>query len=204
MSDAAFWNKIAAKYSKDTISDMPAYVQTRDRMLELLQPHHRVLELGCGTGSTAYELANGVDRYIGTDVSPAMIEIAQAKQTSDTPEHLSFAVQDVTTMPAGQNDVVLALNLFHLVPNLEEALNGIFAALPSGGMLIAKTALMKDGPWIIPKVLPFLKMIGKAPSFRNLNEAELIGLFENTGFVVNETLIQKGMVPRIFTVVTKP
>ena len=46
MSDAAFWDKAAAKYAKDAISDMTAYEATRDRIRQLLKPHHRILEIG--------------------------------------------------------------------------------------------------------------------------------------------------------------
>jgi len=129
MTDAAFWDKIAPKYAKDAIADLPAYEQTRDRMRDILQPHHRVLELGCGTGSTALELADKVDRYHGTDVSPGMIAIAQGKQSDETPAHLSFSARAAGDLPKGPHDVVIALNLFHLLPNLETVLETVWDTL---------------------------------------------------------------------------
>ena len=144
MTDAAFWDKIAPKYAKNPITDMNNYRATLDRIKAILQPHHRVLEIGCGTGSTALELADGVDRYIGTDASTGMIKIAQAKIQKDAPEHLRFAVHAAEDMPAAPHDVILALNLLHLVPNLEEVFDRTYEALPSGGLFIAKTPLLKD------------------------------------------------------------
>ncbi len=47
MTDAAFWDKAAPKYAKDPISDMDGYHETLNRMKTILQPHHRVLEIGC-------------------------------------------------------------------------------------------------------------------------------------------------------------
>ena len=204
MTNAAFWNKAAPKYAKDAIGDMPAYEETLDRMREILQPHHRVLELGCGTGSTALELADSVDRYIATDVASKMVEIAQEKLTEQSPQNLSFAVQDAGVMTSGSNDVVLALNLLHLLPDLENTLAEIYKALPSGGLLISKTGLLKDGLWLLPLVIPLMRAIGKAPFVRSLSEEVLIGLLENAGFKVTEKLVQGGMVPRVFIVAQKP
>jgi ubiquinone/menaquinone biosynthesis C-methylase UbiE len=204
MTNAAFWNKAAPKYAKDAIGDLPAYEETLDRMREILQPHHRVLELGCGTGSTALELADSVDRYIGTDVASKMVEIAQGKLTEQSPQNLSFAVQDAGVMTSGSNDVVLALNLLHLLPDLENTLAEIYKSLPSGGLLISKTGLLKDGLWLLPLVIPLMRAIGKAPFVRSLSEEILIGLLENAGFKVTEKLVQGGMVPRVFIVAQKP
>ncbi|MEZ8016425.1 MAG: class I SAM-dependent methyltransferase [Ascidiaceihabitans sp.] len=203
MTNAAFWNKAAPKYAKDAIGDMPAYEETLDRMREILQPHHRVLELGCGTGSTALELADSVDRYIGTDVASKMVKIAKGKLTEQSPQNLSFAVQDAGVMTSGSNDVVLALNLLHLLPDLENTLAEIYKALPSGGLLISKTGLLKDGLWLLPLVIPLMRTIGKAPFVRSLSEESLIGLLENAGFKVTENLVQGGMVPRVFIVAQK-
>ena len=204
MTNAAFWNKAAPKYAKDAIGDMPAYEETLDRMREILQPHHRVLELGCGTGSTALELADSVDRYIGTDVASKMVKIAKGKLTEQSPQNLSFAVQDAGVMTSGSNDVVLALNLLHLLPDLENTLAEIYKALPSGGLLISKTGLLKDGLWLLPLVISLMRTIGKAPFVRSLSEESLIGLLENAGFKVTENLVQGGMVPRVFIVAQKP
>ena len=204
MTNAAFWNKAAPKYAKDAIGDMPAYEETLDRMREILQPHHRVLELGCGTGSTALELADSVDRYIGTDVASKMVKIAKGKLTEQSPQNPSFAVQDAGVMTSGSNDVVLALNLLHLLPDLENTLAEIYKALPSGGLLISKTGLLKDGLWLLPLVIPLMRTIGKAPFVRSLSEESLIGLLENAGFKVTENLVQDGMVPRVFIVAQKP
>lgn len=204
MSSAKFWDKAAEKYARDKIGDMDAYTQTRDRMRAILQPHHRVLEIGCGTGSTALELADGVDRYVGTDVSPKMIEIAQRKLSDATPPHLTFETHAAHALPAGPHDVILALNLLHLLENLEDTLARIYAALPSGGMFIAKTGLLKDGAWFLPWIIPVMRAVGKAPYVRNLGAAELVGLLKDAGFSVGETITQDGIAPRMFTVATKP
>ena len=208
MTDAAFWDKIAPKYAKDAIADVPAYEQTRDRMRDILQPHHRVLELGCGTGSTALELADQVDRYHGTDVSPGMIAIAQGKQSDETPAHLSFSARAAGDLPKGPHDVVIALNLFHLLPNLETVLETVWDTLQPGGLLITKTPLLGGGKWymrlLMRLMIPVMRAFRKAPYVRFLSSDELHAMLRTAGFDVTETLLQAGTVPREFTVATKP
>ena len=204
MTDAAFWDKIAPKYAKDSISDMKSYHATLDRIKAILQPHHRVLEIGCGTGSTALELADGVDRYIGTDVSSGMVEIAQAKIQGDTPVHLRFAVHAAEDMPAAPHDVILALNLLHLVPNVEEVLDRTYEALPAGGLFIAKTPLLKDGKWFLRPIVSVMRFFGKAPFVTFLGEVEFKAHLQAAGFEIIETMHQPGVAPRTFTVARKP
>lgn len=204
MNHVAFWDKAAPKYAKNKISDVDAYVATRSRIEAILQPHHRVLELGCGTGSTALELANRVDRYIGTDFSTQMIAIAQSKLAEKTLPHLSFAVQNQDHLRAGKHDVILALNLLHLVPDLELFLSQIYQALPSGGLYIAKTGLLGDGAWILRGIIPVMRAVGKAPYVRCFRGSELLEMLRDTGFDMTETLQQDGIAPRLFTVARKP
>lgn len=200
MSDAAFWDRAAPKYARDPISDMDGYRHTLGRMREILQPDHRVLEVGCGTGSTALELAPGVASYVATDVSPRMIEIARAKLTPDMPADLRFEVGRAGTLPPGDFDAVLALNLLHLLPHLESDLRRIHDKLPRGGLFIAKTGLLKEGAWFLRPMITIMRLLGKAPFVRRLSESELKGILDSTGFDVIETYRQEGMAPRIFTV----
>ncbi len=204
MDAAAFWDRIAPKYAKDPISDQTAYEATLGRMRHYLQPHHHVVELGCGTGSTALSLAPGVKNYIGTDVSSAMIDIARSKLRDDVPQSLSFTVAPAADIPDGPVDAVLALNLFHLLPDLTQVLHNIYRALPSGGLLIAKTGLLKDGAWYLGLMIPVMQALGKAPYVRRLSEADMLTALREAGFEKVETIRQGGIAPRLFTVHRKP
>lgn len=78
-SDTKFWDAAAKKYSLSKVGDQAGYERTLDKTRSFLKESDRVLELGCGTGSTALLLAPSVSRYLATDLSPKMIEIAQEK-----------------------------------------------------------------------------------------------------------------------------
>jgi len=204
MTDAAFWDRAAAKYAKSKIGNADAYAETLGRMREILQPDHSVLEIGCGTGSTALELAPGVKTYTGTDVSSEMISIARAKLKDDLPANLAFEVAPAGAIPEGSYDAIVALNLLHLLSTLEADLRAIYAALPAGGLFIAKTGLIKDGAWFLRPMIPVMQFFGKAPFVRNLSAGELKGLLTATGFEITEEIHQKGIAPRLFTVAHKP
>ena len=204
MANAKFWDNAAEKYARDPISNMAAYEETRERMRQLLQPDHKVLEIGFGTGSTALELADRAGSYLATDLSSEMIRIAESKQSDDTPAQLTFTVAEAGELPDGPFDVVIALNLLHLVEGLEQVVAQIYDALPSGGLFISKTTLLADGPWYIRAVIPLMRALGKAPFVRNLREAELKRILTDAGFELDDVLAQEDTAPRVFVVARKP
>ena len=72
MQDATlFWDRIAPKYAKSPVRDQQAYEATLARTRSYLGAEDKVLELGCGTGSTALILADAVAEYTATDLSLA-------------------------------------------------------------------------------------------------------------------------------------
>ena len=50
---AKFWDRIAKRYSKQPVADETSYQKKLQITHEYLKPDMEVLELGCGTGSTA-------------------------------------------------------------------------------------------------------------------------------------------------------
>lgn len=81
-SDARFWDRTSRKYAVSAITDQAGYERTLDRTRALLGSGDRVLELGCGTGTTAFRLAGDVQDYLATDISAGMITIANEKHAA--------------------------------------------------------------------------------------------------------------------------
>ena len=89
-SDAHFWDRSSRKYAERTISDQVGYELTLDRTRALLRSGDSVLELGCGTGTTALRLAGGVREYLATEISSGMIAIADKKHAAYRIPALAF------------------------------------------------------------------------------------------------------------------
>ncbi|MBS0348162.1 MAG: class I SAM-dependent methyltransferase [Comamonadaceae bacterium] len=175
-SKALFWDRIAPKYATDPIADMAGYETTLRRVQGLLSTQHDVLEVGCGTGSTALRLAPFTRSLLATDVSPEMIAIAHQRLAAQPSPQLGFAVADAeaTTFGPQAYDVVLAFNLLHLTSDLDEALKPLVQALRPGGLLISKTPCIAEMNPLIPYVaVPLMRAMGKAPGVLCFDELRL-------------------------------
>ena len=130
-SDTRFWNGISRKYAKDAIADQGGYERTLDRTRALLKPDDRVLELGCGTGSTALRLAGDVKSYLATDLSAGMIAIAKEKQSAGSSAGLSFQVATAESpmLTIGQYSAVLGFNYLPMVRDVPITLSRVHALL---------------------------------------------------------------------------
>lgn len=204
MTDAAFWDRAAPRYSRRPISNMEAYEATLARVKEHLSDGDSVLEFGCGTGSTALVLAPFVRDYEGTDISRGMIDIANGKLSSSATANLSFRVARIG---AGDNtgktpDKILAFNLLHLVPDLERALGEIHDLLPAGGYFISKTPCV-GSKWYLRPLVGILQMIGKAPYVNFLKVPELDEMIGRAGFEIVETALLPPSTPSRFIVARK-
>jgi len=189
---AKFWDGIAEKYAKRPISDMQAYEYTLGRTRSYLKTDDQVLELGCGTGSTALLLAKDVAQYTASDISSSMIAVGQGKAETKQVANLRFVQASVTDVPSGPYDAVLGFNLLHLIEDLDGALAHIHRLIKPGGLLISKTFCRPQGaaPWsyrLMRMVLPLAQMLGQAPFVRFMSIADLEAAMDRAGFEVIET-----------------
>lgn len=192
---AVFWDKAAPKYAKSAIADMAAYEYTLDRTRTYLTPKDKVLELGCGTGSTALVLAPNVAQITAIDLSPGMLAIAQEKTEQASVKNLSFEVGSEVPVQ-GQYDVVMGYSLFHLVPDMEKRFAQINDLLPKGGYFISKTVCLGQRgagtggvlkSLMIRVAIPVMQLIGKAPYVRSFSVKELETAVVNAGFEIVES-----------------
>lgn len=190
-SDPSFWTKMSAKYAASPISDMPAYEATLDRVEAHMPKGARVLELGCGTGSTALRLAPHVHSIIATDFSEGMIEQAKARPSAENVQFLCADVFD-PTLEDGVFDVVMAFNLFHLVPDTRRAMARIHDLLAPDGLFISKTPCLGEQSLgfkfgLLKLAIPVMQWIGKAPFVRFETIKGVEADITDTGFDIVET-----------------
>jgi len=192
-NQASFWDKTAKKYAAQPIGNMDAYTETLVRTRTYLHPDHKVLELGCGTGTTALRLADAVTDYTASDVSPKMIEIGQEKARAQNATNVTFKAADVFDPSLdGTYDAVMAFNLIHLIEDTDGALTRIKNLLKPGGVLISKTPCRpgKGSPlkWrLMLTILPVLQWLGKAPFVNLMVAADWDKAVEKSGLKIVET-----------------
>ncbi|RUV28515.1 MAG: methyltransferase domain-containing protein [Mesorhizobium sp.] len=189
-SDARFWDRSSRKYAMGAIADQAGYERTLDRTRALLEPGDRVLELGCGTGTTALRLAGDVQDYLATDISAGMIAIANEKHAAGPIPALVFrtATVEALTPDAAQFNAVLGFNYLHLVRDLPGTLRHIHALLAAEGLFISKTPCVGDmNPLIRLALLPAMRAIGKAPYAGVFRAADLSQHISAAGFDVLAT-----------------
>ena len=187
MTDPArFWDRIADKYARSPVGDEAAYRRKLDETQQRLAPGMRVLEVGCGTGSTAIEHAPHVQHIHATDLSPRMIEIGREKARKAGAANIDFEAASLAEVAARgtRYDAVLALSLLHLVDDLDEALASIHGLLEPGGLFVSNTACLADGMnWLRP-VLAVGRWIGKVPPVCFLGGDGLVEHVQRTGFEI--------------------
>ncbi|MBP3884602.1 MAG: methyltransferase domain-containing protein [Olsenella sp.] len=97
-----------------------------------------LLDVGCGTGPMVELLASEFPdrRYTGLDLTPRMIEVANAKGI----EGARFVVGDAEDLPFDDAsfDAVICANSFHHYPNPQAFFDGVARVLRPGGRLVLR------------------------------------------------------------------
>ncbi|WP_296988064.1 class I SAM-dependent methyltransferase [Thalassospira sp. UBA1131] len=184
-----FWDSAADKYARKPIGNEAAYVQTLDRTRAYLSPDQNVLEIGCGTGTTALKLAHSVRHLTATDISARMIEIAQGKAKDQATNNVTFSQKTIDDIAQGSErfDVVLGFNILHLLDQPEVAIAALHKVIKPGGMFITKTPCLGEKLWYLKPLIWVMQKLGKAPRVHFLNYARLEGMIQSAGFEVIET-----------------
>ena len=200
-----FWDRIAPGYSQQPIAEEKSYARKLAATRALMVPTMDVLEFGCGTGSTALTHAPHVARILATDVSAEMIRIGREKAAEADIDNVSFqqsGVEDFSA-PDGSFDMVLALNLLHLLPDYPAAVAGVRRLLKPGGFFISSTVCLADRLWFLRPVIPVMQWIGKAPFVSFLRAEDVLAEVTGAGFEAREHWTH-GRSNSLFLIAQKP
>lgn len=110
------------------------------------------LDIGCGSGILAFELAQHYDRVVAVDISPKMLTIARHKRSASNIEyiemdagHLSFETKF---------DLIVSAATFHHLQNLPAALQAIKKLLnPHGKVVFVDNISEVETPTVISYLL---------------------------------------------------
>jgi len=200
-----FWNRFAKRYSKSPIQNIEAYAETMDRTMAHLSKDDSVLEVGCGTGSTALLLADCVTQITASDFSPKMIDIAKTNARDQGVENVSFLRSTPFDDSFGEKpyDAIMAFNFLHLLEDPAAAIHRLNELLKPGGVFISKTVCMAGQSRGLLFALPIMEKLGFAPYVGILSIDELDNMITDAGFEIIDTGVFPASPPSRFVIARK-
>jgi ubiquinone/menaquinone biosynthesis C-methylase UbiE len=190
------WERIASSYDRNTLKTYhKAYDETIRRIRALISQDQRVLEIGCGTGIVTLAVAPHVEEIVGVDISPKMMEIAQAKAQRMSIENARFTVCDGYTLPYEDEyfDRVLLCNILHVVSEPSTLLKEACRLCKSDGYVITATDCYAEPASFSARIALgvewVLKQIGAIPVIEFYKKEHLHRLLEQAGLEIIETQI---------------
>ncbi len=183
----AFWDKVAEGYSKKPVADEAAYQRKLATTRDYFEPEMEVLEIGCGTGSTALVHAPYVKHILATDISPKMIEIAKGKAAAEKIDNVTFDVASMDDLDIADQslDAVLALSVLHLLDDRDDAIAKIHKMLKPGGVFVSSTVCLGDTMKFFKLIAPIGKFLGLMPLLRVFKVQELVTSLADAGFSID-------------------
>ena len=123
----------------------------------------RALDLACGTGDIAFDVAERGAQVIGLDITARMIQIAQTKRGPGHARAL-FLVGDMMILPFRDRTFDLVTTGYGIrnVPILDVALGEIYRVLKPGGHLLSLDFDRPVNPLVRTIYLAYLTVVGSA------------------------------------------
>lgn len=184
---SAFWDRFAERYSKKPVADEASYQEKLRITREYFEPDMEVLEIGCGTGSTAIAHAPFVKHLRATDISSRMIEIASGKAAAADIDNISFDVGAIDDLNVADQsvDAVLALSVLHLVEDRDEVIAKVYEMLKDGGVFVTSTVCLGETMKFLKFIGPLGRFLGLMPMFRVFTPQELTDSLMAAGFALD-------------------
>jgi ubiquinone/menaquinone biosynthesis C-methylase UbiE len=182
-----FWDRTAERYAKRPIADEAAYEKKLQVTREYFEPHMEVLELGCGTGSTAIAHAPYVKHIRAIDLSSKMLAIAQGRADAANVNNVTFeqSTVDDLRVPDQFMDAVLALSVLHLLEDREAAITKVHKMLKPGGVFVTSTACLGDVNVFIRLFISIGRFLGLIPMIKVFTTTELKNSLTGAGFEID-------------------
>ncbi|MEG4058465.1 MULTISPECIES: class I SAM-dependent methyltransferase [unclassified Microcoleus] len=92
------------------------------------------LDIGCGSGILAFELAQYYDNVVAVDLSEKMLAIASQKRSAPNIEYIQMDASQLAL--ERKFDLIVSAATFHHLPNLPAALNAIKKMLNPHGKIV--------------------------------------------------------------------
>lgn len=133
--DVALWDQVAHEGQDEIVSSgwvssftglpfsLEEMEEYKGNVLKKLQPYLysdcRILEIGCGSGLTAFTIAPHVGFYLGVDISSAILKKNSARAEQGAFSNLQFAplaAHEIDTLTERDFDIIIINSVIHCFP----------------------------------------------------------------------------------------
>ena len=144
-NDSSLHNEsIISQFTKQAIPFTQLSEHSNQYGLELIdelakpQRDDTVLDVACGPGIVACELANFVSHVTGIDITPAMIEQAKQIQKEKKLDNLTWEIGDILTLPFDDSSFSLVITRysFHHLLDPQKVLDDMIRVCKHGGRIV--------------------------------------------------------------------
>ena len=191
-----FWDRLANRFDKRAGHFERTYNQTVENTQKHLHAGDIVLDYGCATGEVAIEIAGDVKEVHGIDISSKMIAAAKSKAAERKIKNVDFTYTTIFVEGFKKEsfDVILALNILHLVEDTQKVIQRINELLKPGGLIVSATACMGEKKSFINILIFLLTKMRIIPCMKFFEISELKDSITNGNFqiVEAESLNQSG------------
>lgn len=165
-----FWDRISKSYAKQAILDTDTYQFKNEKIKSVLRPDDTVFDYACGTASMSIEISSKVKEIHAIDISSKMLEIATQRINGKGINNIKIKKSSLYDFDFAPNsyDVVLAVNIFHFIDDVDSDLNRMYQLLKPGGLLISETPCMGEDRRIANKLMYYLGRVGLIPKLNML------------------------------------
>jgi ubiquinone/menaquinone biosynthesis C-methylase UbiE len=158
-----------------------------DRLVEIAQPQPDwvVLDIATGGGHTALRFAPHVARVIATDITPQMLQQAEAFITGQGIRNVEFRIADAEKLPfeAAAFDLVTCRIAPHHFPNVQHFVAESVRVLKTGGLLLMQDQVSPEDYDAARYVDAFEKL--RDPGHcRVYGQSEWAAIFRSAGLTV--------------------
>ncbi len=177
----AFFDEIADDYTdRHGSADALAYrLATLDHYAQF-SPTDVVLDIGCGDGAHLRALADRIDRGLGVDFSPHMIDTARRRTNHDSLTFRHDDAEQLETVPSDAIDKVISVGVLEHVLHPTRVFDEAARVLRPDGRFVALTL---NGAFLWYRLADRLRLPTRhLESDRRLFPAKAIQMLQHSGF----------------------
>ena len=175
-------NRTATAYQQVDPDKHQAEMRLVDKVLPLVPPAHRVLDLPCGGGRLSLHVSQRGYQVKAADLSDAMIAIAeQTLQAHGLTQGVDKQDVEHTTYPDRAFDTVFSFRLFHHFPNADIRQRAVSELCRISGRYVAMSYF---SPWSVTSIKRRIRELrgGRKSEKHATSLREVEAYFAHAGF----------------------